>query len=785
MSEATQNPNATTTSKEHEIDIKEFMFRLLAYWKWFVFSIIVCMAYGVFKIYRATPLYSTSELVLIKDNRNGSEEFLLDLAGMSKSNMENEIAMLISPDICAKVVTALELYTTYHIQGQLGMRERELYGSDCPIYVRLENVAPDSIYSAFLDFAPLKDRFEISIAGKVYSVNISDMPIQLETPSGVFYIDLKHGHPMPERNIQVSINNPKALSWMYAGMLTIEEASENSTLLDVSMVGFHPVKCKDFIIKLIDIYNEETTKDKNAVARNTYLFINERIKDIAEELGDVEKIAEDFRQTHQITDLSSAASVYFQRSTINEQELSQIETQLNLISFVENFIVNTENYNKLIPNISLADISISGLIAKYNEVVLERERLVKATSESNPALIQMNEQVTSMRQGILTAIANVKRATIISKQNLERQNMINNARVQTVPQLDRQFSEITRQQKVKEDLYIYLLKMREETSLAQAAISPKAKIITEPVASYSPISPNKQTTMMYSLLAGLIIPVIIVVVRDFFRTKIESREDLTKVLQAPFIGEISKNNDPSSTVVVRKNVNSSIVELFRALRNSINFVTANSEKKVILVTSTLAGEGKTFVSINLAMSYALMDKKVILVGLDIRNPKIAQNLSVKKGIGLTSYLSGVDMNISDLIASTPFHENLFLMQAGSVPPNPNELLVSDRLDKLMQELREDFDMIIVDTAPVGLVSDTFLLNRIADIFLYVTRENVTPKETIEFVNSIYKENRLSNMYVMINATELNKKKYGYSRYKYGYKYYYGYHEGSSKKRKRK
>lgn len=782
---STKTPIVPSKNKEHEIDIKEFLFRLLGYWKWFLFSIIICMAYGAFKIFRATPLYSTQELVMIKDARNsGNDGFMLELAGMSRTNMENEIAMLSSPDICAKVITTLELYTTYRVQGQFGMREREMYGEDCPLYVRLENVAPDSIHSAYLEFAPQKDRFEISIGGKIYSIRVADMPMQLETPKGIFYIDLKKGHEMPERTITVSINNPKSISWMYAGSLNIEESGENSTLLNISMVGSHPVKSRDFLIKLIDIYNEETNNDKNTVARNTAIFIDGRIKEIFSELGDVEKTAEDFQQSHQITDLSSAASIYFQQSTTNERELSQLETQLKLIKFVEDFILNPDNINKLIPNISLSDVSISALISNYNEKVLNRERVAKASSDANPALIQQNEEIAAMRQGIITAISNVKRTAQISKENLERQNIINNTRVTNIPQLDRQLSEITRQQKVKEDLYIYLLKIKEETSLQQAAISPKAKIVTEPVAYFAPISPNTRLIMMYSLVAGLLIPLIIIVIRDFFRTKIESLEDLTKVLEVPFIGEISKNSDGSS-IVVKKNVNSSIVELFRALRNNINFIIEGSNKKVILVTSTLAGEGKTFVSINLAMSYALMNKKVILVGLDIRNPKLSQNMGLKKGLGITSYLSGSEDDFHKLIVQSTSNENLYLLQAGSVPPNPNELLVSGRLDVLMDTLRNEYDVIIVDTAPVGLVSDTFLLNRIADMFIYVTREYVTPKQTVEYINSIYNERKLNNMYVVLNATVLDKKKYGYSRYKYGYKYYYGYYSNKGTKTSKK
>ena len=768
------NINPAIKAKEHEIDLKEILFRFLGHWKWFVLSIILCLAYGALKVYRAAPMFRASGLVLIKDSRTGSDEFLLDLAGMGRSNMENEMAALKSPDLCAKVVAALEFYTTYSIQGKFGMRERELYKSESPIYVRLENVPPDSIlYPAFLEFVPLGNRFEINTFGKTYSVNVKDMPIQLETPGGVFYIDMHKGASMPERNIFVSINNPKALSWGYAGMLDVQERSENSTLLNVSMSGYHPLKCIDFIIKLIEIYNDETNKDKNAVALNTSTFILDRLKVIEADLAGVEKNAEDFRQTHQITDISSAAGMYFQRSGQHEQEKAHLETQINHISYVETFINNPANKSLTLPNLFLSDAGITGLVNKYNETLLQRERLEKASSELNPELVQINENLEAMRQSIITSISSVKQTLLISMRNLERQNVINNARVQTVPELDRQYGEITRQQKVKEDLYIYLLKKKEETLLSQAAISPKAKMITAPAFAMQ-TAPDRQTTMMYSLLAGLFIPIIVIIIRDFFRTKIESREDIEKILQVPFIGEISRNSDTSTSVVVKKNVNSSIVELFRALRNNLNFIIGKTDKKVILVTSTLAGEGKTFVSINLAMSFALMNKKVLLVGLDIRNPKLAQNLGLKKSKGITSFLSSAEEDYTELVTNTTYHENLFLLQSGSVPPNPNEILASDRLDLLIKELRSDYDIIIVDTAPVGLVSDTFLLNRIADIFVYVTRENITPKQTSDFINSLYTENRLSNMYVVLNATELRKKKYGYARYKYGYKYNYGY-----------
>ena len=758
--------------KEHEIDLKEILFRFLGHWKWFVVSIILCLAYGALKVYRATPMFKATGLVLIKDSRSGSDEFLLDLAGMGRSNMENEIATLKSPDLCAKVVSALELYTTYEIQGKFGMRARELYKRESPIYVRLENVSPDSLYYAFLEFVPLGNRFEINAFGKTYSVNVKDMPIQLETPGGVFYIDMQRGANMPERNIKVTINNPKTLSWGYAGALSINEKSDNSTLLNVSMDGLHPMKCMDFINKLVDIYNDETKSDKNAVARNTALFILNRIEKISAELQGEEERVENFRQTHQITDISSAANMYFQRSGQNEQERAHLDTYLQTLTHIENFINNPDNRNRPFPNYSMPDVNLLGLIGKHNELQQSRQRLERASSELNPTLIQINEQIETLRQDIASSIATVKQTTLISKQNLERQSMINSARVQTIPELDRKYGEIARQLKIKEDLYVYLLKKREETELAQAAISPKAKIIIAPRVHQT--APDRQTTMMYSLMAGLFIPIIIIIIRDFFRTKIESREDIEKMLQVPFIGEISKNPDTSTNVVVKKNVNSSIVELFRALRNNLNFIIGKSDKKVIMITSTLAGEGKTFVSINLAMSFALMNKKVVLVGLDIRNPKLAQNLGLKKGPGITTYLSGNEDDYTTLVSHTTYHENLFLLQSGSVPPNPNEILASERLDALMKELRNDFDVIVVDTAPVGLVSDTFLLNRVADIFIYVTRESVTPKQTADFINSLYTENRLNGMYVVLNATELRKKKYGYARYKYGYKYNYGY-----------
>ncbi|MDR2474783.1 MAG: polysaccharide biosynthesis tyrosine autokinase [Bacteroidales bacterium] len=766
-----------TASKEHEIDLKDFLFKLLAHWQWFILSVAFCFSYGIYKIYEATPLYSSNELVLIKDARSGSDEFMLEMAGMARSNMENEIAVLTSPDLSCKVIKELDLCSTYYLKGKFGMANKELYKGDCPLYVHTEGRDPDSIENVRFEFAPLNDQFEVTVFGRTYLIKRADMPIILELPeaNSKYLIDMKKGFEMPENNIIVDVINPRISSWSYASQLSVEEASENSTLLGVAIFGQHPVKCRDFLLKLIEVYNEETRQDKIFVSKETSTFINARIEAISKELAEEATRAEDFRKIHGITDLVSTSNTYTQRTNISEQQITDIQAELILLGDVEKMLASSESDKSLtLPSIPLSDASTAHLIERYNDAVLTRTKLFGASKDINPAFIQASKDIESLRGIILQSIANIRKRAMLSIDNLRQQQRLTQARAMEVPVLDRKLEEITRQQSVKVDLYTYLLRKREETALAQAAISPKAKIITEPVVSYFPISPNRQKMMMYSILAGLFIPIGVIVIRDFFRTRIESREDLMKILLVPFIGEISKSVD-NSTVVVRKNVNSSIIELFRALRNSINFVIGNTEKKVILVTSTLAGEGKTFVSINLAMSYALMNKKVILIGLDIRNPKIAQNLGVKRTIGITSYLSGDTDDLDSLIIGTPFHENLSLLQSGSVPPNPNELLVSQRLDDAMLALRAKYDMIVVDTAPIGLVSDTFLLNRISDMFVYVTRENVTPKETVSFINNIYEEKRLTNLYVLLNATEFNKKKYGYARYKYGYKYYYGYH----------
>jgi len=558
-----------------------------------------------------------------------------------------------------------------------------------------------------------------------------------------------------------TITNPKSLARSLSASLQVTPSAKQSSVLTLSIQSEMKQKGRDFLQQLVNFYNEDATDDKNMVAHNTAVFIDERIKEISVELGLVEKEVEDFRQEKQITDISAEAQLYLGQTGENEQKRVDIETQLNLTRFVEDFIGRPANARKLIPNLGVSDAGLVSVINEYNQLLLMKERLESSSSDSNPALIQIKQQVSGMRQSIQASLANVRHASEIALRDLNRQNTITNARIQDIPAVERQYKDIMRQQEVKNNLFVFLLQKREETALTQAAVAPKAKIVSEPDTSERPVAPKRSVILLAFFLVGCVLPVGGIFVRDMFHTTIEGLDDLAPLLE--------------TSLVVKANDDSAPVELFRTLRNNLLFMLNEPSKQVIMVTSTVPGEGKTFISINLARSLSLIDKKVLLIGGDIRNPRLSHDLGISKNkSGLSTYLAGIETDLS-LLEDVLF-PNFHIMQAGPVPPNPNELLSKQTLDELFVKLRRSYDYIVIDSAPVGVVSDSFMLNRVADLTLYVMRENLTQKDTVNFVNSVRSDNRLNGITVVLNATTPQGK---YGSYKYGYKYSYRYGYGQN------
>jgi tyrosine-protein kinase Etk/Wzc len=480
--------------------------------------------------------------------------------------------------------------------------------------------------------------------------------------------------------------------------------------------------------------------------------------------------------------VGAETKVFLEQNADIEKKRVEAETQLKLVQLIEDYVNKIENHNKLIPNLGISDEGLASIIGEYNNMLLSYDRIERSSSQDNPVRTRALASLKNMRQSIQSAILNVKKAMNINKRDLADQANLLTSRKGSIPQQEYGLTEILRQQQVIQAIYIFLMQTREQSNITLAATSAKAKVITDPIIPPLPVSPKRNLILLAFFFIGLILPILVIYIRDLFKVNISSREELEKLADPNVIGEIARNEE-SEIMVVRRNSTSSIVELFRSLRNNLQFILSEPHKKVILITSTIPNEGKTFVAINLAASFALSDKRVLLIGMDIRNPQLAVDMGFTKGKGLTSFLTG-DEKWENLLSHIPEYPNLDILQAGVIPPNPNELLMKPILFELFKELRAKYDIVVIDSAPLGVVSDTLLIAKHADTTVYVTRENVTPKAVVDFINSIYKAKRLSNPYLVINDVNTidNKKKYGY-KYKYGYGY--GYESSNVKPKKKK
>ncbi len=693
------------------------------------------------------------------------------------NNIDNEIAILTSPDLMRGVVDSLNLATSYYVKDML--RDRELY-NESPFSVEFSKKMED--FPGGIDFIITKKGDKFTINGKymVYSnqeIAINEqadqLPILIVLPNdlGIINITPTEKEIQEDINYQIHISNPVLVARRMGSALSISQTSKTSSALTMSLLINNTTKGAAILRELVRQYNIQNTRINNQISYNTALFINERLKEITIELSDVERDVVDYKQQHRITDLISEAQLSIQETSHNKERLMEIETQLNVINMVEQFVNNPSNELNIIPNLGISDPTLSQIINEYNTKLLSTEALLKNTGAENPMRIRVIEEIRNIRNSISNSLLNVKQAYNISKQDLQRLSGSTASRIESIPQQEKGLLERVRQQQVKESLFIFLMQKREETNISIASVSDKARIIASPQLKIQPIAPKTSIILLAALIIGLLTPIIIIYILNIFKTKIESRTELEKLSKVSIIGQINKTKNKDQ-LIVQSDPTGNTAELFRLLRNNLNFILKNQDHKIILITSTLTGEGKTFISTNLAITYILSKKKVLLIGGDMRKPKIKNYLMINKREGLSDYLISDNNDWHDYLIKSDLSPNLDIMISGIIPPNPNELLMTPRLKTLLAETKKEYDIVIIDTAPVGMVSDTYLFDEHIDATLYIIRENVTPKNAINFINTQKKENRLHNMYIVLNDTSLDK----YSGYKYGYAKGYGYRE---------
>ncbi len=762
-------PNLETSNKI-EINIKEQLFFYLQYWKWFVFSVLFFLSVSFIYLRYYIVEYGVNSTILIKDEKKGGSSEFSAISDMnlfsSKNSVDNEIAILKSRTLSQNVVAGLDLDISYFSQDRLVNVE---FYKDSPIKILF--------YNKSKNYNKINKQLTIKVESDTnYSLSENNTEIfneyifgqNVTNELGTFTIIKNNVFSKNELpTISIVKSSLESIANDFRGSLTISLV-DKTNVINLSNTDPIPQRGLDFLDEVVNQYNLDAIRERNQVANFTKDFIDLRLQIITKELGGVEQQQEIFKKTRNLTSLEADSELSLAQATDYDRSILNIETELKVSEFMLNQISKMKP-NELIPaNIMSSKEGSNGGVDQYNTLVLERRRQLKSATEDNPMIKNMDSQLLSVKLNIIEGLKNKQKDLKINVLDLSNTRAHFDNKVGKVPTNDRFYNEIARQQHVKESLYLYLLQKREETELSLAASSPKAKIIDKAYLS-GPVSFNKLVFYLVAFAVGIFIPFGILFLLNFLDTKIKSRKDIVGKVSIPYLGDLPRSNDNED--IIKVNSRSSSAEAIRMIRTNLEFMLAHVTKnkcKTIFITSSISKEGKTFCAVNLATTIVLSEKKVLIIGMDIRNPKLDTYIDLPSK-GLTNYLSKEDGTINDFIVKVNAIPNLYALASGVIPPNPVELLMNDKINIMFDELKLQFDYIIVDTAPVSLVTDTLLIAKNADAFIYVMRANYLEKGMLQFAETLYKEGKLPNMCILLNDTE-NSKTSGYG---YGYGYGYG------------
>ena len=753
-----------------EIDIRTWIIRIVRNWYWFLLSCILFGALGVYTYFATTSKYTVDAKLMIRNNDSESplgQMEMLSMLGMGGTKqIEDEVAILTSRDILTQVVRELDLQSEdrkkrklkwegHYPSRDLTVVYPEMFLDTTKKPVQVQIKARKNNYLVKVKYGRWDfSRHKVNDLTQPFSTCAGDIAFQLNKP-------IQQG---AEYTIMTLPMLPAVDKYNRA--IVAAPYKKESNIINISTSTDMPQRAIDFINKEIEFYNLDAVIDKNIMASNTASFIEERLRLIEAELAVAESELEAYKAENGIVDLLTEAELYLHEGAEYKKQLAEIETQLNLIQYIAEYVSDESKKNALIPaNLGIDDQALVALIAEYNQQMLKRMRVQRTATNSNPVLSQMDNQLAMLRENIITSIHSVSKSLTIAKKDAEvRQGKINVQRY-NIPTQEKEYIEVARTRELKEQLYLFLYEKREENALTLASTVMPAKIIASPQMDPNSTSPSIKIIGIICLVLGFGVPIGVIYLYHFFNNKLsdDSREFERKI-KMPFGGVLVQNHH-GEHIAVKEGVNSASAELFRLLRSNLRFMLpSHATNPVILVTSNINGEGKSYVATNLAISLALLDKKVALVGLDIRKPMLAQYLNLPSQGCLTSYLSDDAYSIDDLVIPSET-KGLDILPAGIIPPNPNELLLSDRLDQLFVELRQRYDYIVVDSAPVALISDTFQLNRVADMTVYVCRARYTTFDLIDYLNQVHEQKRLPNIVTVLNGVNAGKAGYGYG---YGY-----------------
>ncbi len=779
------------SEESSSLNFKTIYTTLILNWKWFVLSIIICLGAAAIYLRYATPRYQAHARLLIKDENNYSNSRSSNmlrasstLGTISNSNgIDNEMEILKSASLAQQTVRDLKLYVTYMQKGRV--KDHLLYLNqpvnvdidpahleklERPISLTINREGKKYVVTGNYTFVP-DDRDKAPVE---YSINKSfdNLPATINTSVGIISLNANSSVPMPESvTLMVKIQSPTSAAWKYVGGLSITQASKTTTIAELVLRDEIPQRAVDYLRQLSVCYNRQANEDKNEIAMRTEKFINSRLAKINNELGQTEGQLESTKRRYNIvsTEMNSAQSVANQDAY--NQKLAEANTQMELLRSLSDYISEPGNrYQTLPSNVGLADPTATMLINKHNEIVMERNRLLRSASESSPTVAPLTAQLDELHSSIRRAMSQARRNMEIQRDNIAQQYNKYSGMVSSTPEQDRILTQIGRQQEVKSGLYLMLLQKREENSISLAATADKGRLLDDPQFA-GKISPKSSMIMASALAVGVVLPAVILFLVGFFRYKIEGHDDVARLTSLPIIGDVAIASETAKTkadIVVHENQNNLMEEVFRSMRVNLQFM-LKDDQKVIMFTSSNSGEGKTFTAANLAVSFALLDKKVVLVGLDIRKPRLAELFEINDHHhGITPLLTRGKVTKEDVreqILESGINKNLDLLMAGPIPPNPTELISRPALEDTLNILKEEYDYVLIDTAPVGLVTDTLQIGRIADVTVYMCRADYTPKACFQLINQLSTDKKLPQMCVVINGIDMSKKKYGY---------YYGY-----------
>ena len=756
--------------EDQDFNLQDYIRRYLRYWYLFPIFIALSLTGAFFYLQITQPVYSAKTSILIKDEKKGlggsQGDILSELSNQFGGNklVENELEILKSQTLMEQVVKDLSLDVAYTTKD--GLRTINLY-NESPVIIKPEIVTEKGLEEPLVLHLTDSTHFTFNDEDKVHTFGQ-----RFNNAWGAFIVT--KGKQNDHADVKVAFGDIKALAESMLKRLTVQQPNIKSTVIELTYEDVSVQRGKDVLNKLLDVYVQSSLSDKNSEASNTLKFIETRLGLITGELGDVEKDVESYKTSQGITDISAESQLFLENIKENDAKLNEVNTQISILESVDSYIKNAGDGAVAPATYMINDPVLVSLLTKFNELELQRERYARTTTVNNPLLQTINTQLDGTRQAIRENVQNLRRGMDVTKQNLQGINTRFSAGLRSIPQKEREFVGIKRQQSIKEGLYLYLLQKREETALMYASTVTDSRLIDAPISTYNPIKPKRALIWGGAAAAGIALPLLLINLIFLLNNTVQNRDEIEKTTHASILGEIghmkTAKGEPGEDAIIKMTSRSAVAEQFRALRTNLQYL-GDGSCRVLMFTSSIGGEGKSFVSINLAASLAYSDKRVLLIGLDLRKPTLHERLQVPNQYGASNCLIGQGKP-SDFIQSTIVHPKFDVLTSGPIPPNPSELLSNGRLPLLIKELRNDYDYILIDSPPYGLVTDSSLIAEHVDATLYLVRFNYTLVDHLKRIGELQRAKRFSNLSVIFNGVNYGAGYgYGYGYGGYGYGYY--------------